>query len=192
MKPRRVIAGGALVALVGGAAAVVISHRAEAYPLCATQCSDGSRCSDSAADGWKRVAPPKTPGFSLVHADFDADNAVALGTDAQRRVVLMGFDRAGHAVRWSASLAGNAADEPDPARVPHILARGEWLGVYGAPGRAAHAVAFDAQTGRRLWDRPLDPGRTVSAVRVQGKLLFLDSNGRAPVVVDVMTGRPQG
>ncbi len=186
---KRAVLIAAVVVAAGGATFVALRHRGGHYALCATRCSDGSWCSEDAG-GWKRVVPPAIPGFDVKHADFDAESGVALATDAQQRVVLMGFERAAPAVRWTANLAGSPADEPDPARIPHVLALGKWVGVYGTPGRVEHAVAFDAQSGHRVWDRELDASRRVTGLRLEDKLLFLDTTGTAaPIVLDVMTGR---
>lgn len=190
MKRWQAILGGAIALASGGALATFLVRRHAPPPTCATRCADGTPCGEDAADGFHKVQPPVIPGFRLRHADFDDALGVALATDAQHRTVLMGFDIKTRRVSFSASLAADKTDDPDPARVPHVLVQKRWFAAYGVPGRAQHAVAFDALTGQRLWDRALPGDRAISSLRVADHLLlFVPDDGSAPLAVDRATGK---
>jgi outer membrane protein assembly factor BamB len=140
--------------------------------------------------GWlKRGAPrleckgpeaaPKVPSFEAINVVEEGDLAVALGKKHPGTAVpiAVGYDPKTKAVRWEQSIASGdqaGVTEISTTSIMDALAGGRFVAPYELTSKGWHFTAFDARTGQRVWDAPLqstigssDPeGFSLSATRL--------------------------
>jgi hypothetical protein len=123
--------------------------------------------------GWlKRGAPrpacrgpgpaPKVNGFQALNVVEQGDLAVALGKKHPGTGVPMavGFDPHSKSVRWEQPLPSGDQDnaaESSTISVMDDLVGGRFVAPYALTPKGWHFTAFDARSGQRLWDTPLQP-----------------------------------
>jgi uncharacterized Zn-finger protein len=121
--------------------------------------------------GWlKRGAPrlsckgpegaPKVNSFEAKNVVEDGDLAVVLGRKHPGTGVpiAVGFDPKTKAVRWEQPVASGDQTSVAEANVTSImdaLAGGRFVAPYELTSKGWHFTAFDARSGQRLWDVPL-------------------------------------
>jgi hypothetical protein len=122
---------------------------------------------------------PKVAGFQAANVMEDGDLAVALGEKHPGTALptVVGFDPKTKAVRWQASVGSGdpaALAESTTTSLMDSLAGGRFVTPYEITSKGWRFTAFDARTGQRLWDVPLQPasgsgdseGFSLSAARV--------------------------
>jgi hypothetical protein len=144
----------------------------------ATQAPRPAWCSDSwgAGDcrGTQALGPsraackdttfaPKVNGFEAKHVLEDGDLGVALGKKHPGTALPMaiGFDPKTKALRWEHPVAsGDQASvaESSSTTMLDALVGGRFVAPYEITSKGWHFTAFEAKTGQRLWDVPLQPG----------------------------------
>jgi outer membrane protein assembly factor BamB len=123
-------------------------------------------------------AAPKVNAFQAANVVEEGDLAVALGKKHPGTAVPMavGFDPRTRAVKWEQPVAsGDQASvaEQSTISIMDALADGRFVAPYELT-KGWHFTAFDARSGQRLWDVPLQPligvdhpeGFALSATRV--------------------------
>ncbi|HEX3771523.1 MAG TPA: hypothetical protein VHV30_11680 [Polyangiaceae bacterium] len=120
---------------------------------------------------------PRVSGFDAENAIEDGDLAVALGKKhpGTATPMVVGFDPKTKAVRWQSPLAsGDQAIVKEPGtEVMDAMTAGRFVAPYSRT-KGIFITAFDARSGQRLWDVPLQPvigsddpeGFSLSATRV--------------------------
>jgi PQQ-like domain len=103
---------------------------------------------------------PQVPGFSIRGALSDATNSVAWGykSPGTRTVSVFGIDPKSRSVRWQSVLASNAVRSSEGSGGEHAqLAAGYLVLDYKVKNTddENRIAAFEAQTGKRLWDTGL-------------------------------------
>jgi len=140
--------------------------------------------------GWLKRGPPvpgcrgpdvgpKVNGFQAENVVEEADLAVALGKKHPGTAVPMavGFDPKTKAVRWEQPVAsGDQASvaESSTISIMDALSDGRFVTPYELTSKGWHMSVFDARSGQRLWDQPLQPiigvdhpeGLSLSATRL--------------------------
>jgi hypothetical protein len=124
-------------------------------------------------------AAPKVAGFEALNVVEDGDLAIALGKRHPGTALPMavGFDPKTKTVRWQQPIAsGDQAGvvESSTISVMDALAAGRFVAPYALTSKGWHFTAFDARSGQRIWDVPLQPivgvdhpeGFSLSAARV--------------------------
>jgi hypothetical protein len=121
---------------------------------------------------------PKVNGFQAVNLIEDGDAAVALGKKHPGTAlpIAVGFDPKTKSVRWQQPVVSGeeAAAESSSTSVMDALAGGRFVVPYEMTAKVWHFTAFDAHTGQRIWDFPLQSaigpdepqGFSLSATRV--------------------------
>jgi hypothetical protein len=151
-------------------------------------CPDSWAASDDCR-GWLKRGPPmpscrgaeaapKVNGFQAANVVEEGEFAVALGKKHPGTAVPMavGFDPRTKAVKWEQPVAsGDQASvaESSTISIMDALADGRFVAPYELT-KGWHFTAFDARSGQRLWDVPLQPligvdhpeGFALSATRV--------------------------
>jgi hypothetical protein len=137
-----------------------------------TWCPDSWATSDDCRGWLKRGAPltscrgpdvaPKVNGFQTANVVEEGDIAVALGKRHPGTAVPMavGFDPRTKAVRWEQPVAsGDQASvaESSAISIMDALSEGRFVAPYELTPKGWHVTAFDARSGQRLWDQPLQP-----------------------------------
>jgi hypothetical protein len=135
-------------------------------------CPDLWASSDDCRGWLKRGAPrqgcrgadaaPKVSGFQTANVVEQADLAVALGKKHPGTAVPMavGFDPHSRAVRWEQPLPSGdqtSAAEASTISIMDDLEGGRFVAPYELTSKGWHFTAFDARSGQRLWDTPLQP-----------------------------------
>jgi hypothetical protein len=151
-------------------------------------CPNTSSFSGSDCRGWLRrgdwrpgckgsESVPKVPGFEADNAIEDGDLAVAMGKKhpGTATPIVVGFDPKTKAVRWQEALASGdqAGVEESSTALMDAMAGGRFVAPYKT-SKAFYITAFDARSGQRVWDVPLQPligidtpeGFSMSAARV--------------------------
>jgi outer membrane protein assembly factor BamB len=105
---------------------------------------------------------PKVSGFGAKNTVVVGDLGVAAGIKEPGTAVPMvvGFDPATKAVRWQQSVAsGDQADVETNTTISLMddLVGGRFVTPYQRTSKGWFFTAFDARTGQRIWDVPLQP-----------------------------------
>ncbi|HEX4446443.1 MAG TPA: PQQ-binding-like beta-propeller repeat protein [Polyangiaceae bacterium] len=105
-------------------------------------------------------AAPKVPGFEALNVIEEGDLGVALGTKhpGSALPIVVGFDPKTKTVRWQESLAaGDQAGvaESSTTSLMDAMAGGRFAAPYELTSKGWHFAAFDARSGQRIWDVPL-------------------------------------
>ena len=105
---------------------------------------------------------PKVSGFGAKNTMVSGDVGVALGIKEPGTAVpvAVGFDPATKAVRWQQAVAsGDQADVETNTTISLMddLVGGRFVTPYSRTSKGWFLTAFDAKTGQRLWDVPLQP-----------------------------------
>jgi outer membrane protein assembly factor BamB len=108
------------------------------------------------------AAAPKINGFQALNVVEQGDLAVALGKKHPGTGVPMavGFDPRSKSVRWEQPLPSGDQDnaaESSSIAVMDDLVGGRFVAPYALTLKGWHFTAFDARSGQRLWDTPLQP-----------------------------------
>jgi hypothetical protein len=135
-------------------------------------CPDTWAASDDCR-GWLKRGPPmptchgseiapKVNAFQAANVVEDGELAVALGKKHPGTAVPMavGFDPRTKAVRWEQPVAsGDQASvaESSTISIMDALSNGRFVAPYELTPKGWHFTAFDARSGQRLWDQPLQP-----------------------------------
>jgi hypothetical protein len=121
---------------------------------------------------------PKVAGFEADNVIEDGDLAVALGKKhpGTATPIVVGFDPKTKAVRWQQALASGdqAAVAASTTSIMDALAGGRFVAPYEVTSKGFYFTAFDARSGARVWDVPLQhligvdtpEGFSMSATRV--------------------------
>jgi hypothetical protein len=107
-------------------------------------------------------AAPRVTGFEALNVIEDGDVAVALGKKHPGTAVpvAVGFDPKTKTVRWEQPIAsGDQAGVAESSTISLMdaLAGGRFAAPYALTSKGWHFTAFDARSGQRLWDVPLQP-----------------------------------
>jgi outer membrane protein assembly factor BamB len=138
-----------------------------------TWCPDNWATSDDCR-GWLKRGPPlpacrgpevapKVSGFQTANVVEDGDLAVALGKKHPGTAVpvAVGFDPRNKAVRWEQPVgSGDQASvaESSTISIMDALSDGRFVAPYEmTTPKGWHVTAFDARSGQRIWDQPLQP-----------------------------------
>ena len=98
-------------------------------------------------------ASPAAPGFTPDHVLFDGNDAVAVGVAAKGAPMLVGFDRATTAVRWSATMpAAGVTNFVSAVSSVAELSSGKVFAQYELKDSKWRLASFDLKSGQRLWD----------------------------------------
>jgi hypothetical protein len=105
---------------------------------------------------------PKVAGFEALNVVEEGDLAVALGKKHPGTAAPMavGFDPKTKRVRWEQPLGSGdpaAVAESSTISLMDALAGGRFAAPYALTAKGWHFTAFDAHSGERLWDVPLQP-----------------------------------
>jgi hypothetical protein len=124
-------------------------------------------------------AAPKVNAFEAENVIEEGDLGVALGKKHPGTGLPMavGFDPKTKAVRWEQPLSsGDSANvaESSSISIMDALSGGRFVAPYEMTAKGWRFTAFDARSGQRLWDVPLQPiigvdhpeGFSLSATRV--------------------------
>jgi hypothetical protein len=124
-------------------------------------------------------AAPKVNAFQAENVIEEGDLGVALGKKHPGTGVPMavGFDPKSKALRWEQPLSSGdqtSVAESSTTSIMDALAGGRFVAPYETAPKGWHFTAFDARSGQRLWEVPLQPligvdnpeGFALSATRV--------------------------
>jgi hypothetical protein len=105
---------------------------------------------------------PKVSGFGAKNTVVVGDLGVAMGIKEPGTAVPMavGFDPATKAVRWQQVVAsGDQADVDTNTTISLMddMVAGRFVTPYSRTSKGWFLTAFDARTGQRIWDVPLQP-----------------------------------
>ncbi len=152
-------------------------------------CPDSWAANDDCR-GWLKRGPPRltckgpesaprVTGFEAKNVVEEGDLAVALGKKHPGTGVpiAVGFDPKTKAVRWEQPVAsGDQAlvSESSTTSIMDAIAGGRFVAPYELTSKGWHFAAFDAHSGQRVWDVPLQSligidqpeGFALSAARV--------------------------
>lgn len=119
-----------------------------------------------------RKQVPRVAGFEAQNGLVEGDFGVGLGkkTPGTGTPTLVGFDPDDKKVRWTVPLAADGLSIKEGAPRVADLVAGRVVVAYGPTSGNSKVAAFDAQSGKRLWENTTttsaDPLFTVTSDRV--------------------------
>ena len=133
-------------------------------------CPDSWSASDDCR-GWLKRGPPRLScrgpegaprvnGFEAKNVVEEGDLAVALGKKHPGTGVpiAVGFDPKSKVVRWEQPIASGdqaTVSESSTTSIMDAIAGGRFVAPYELTSKGWHFTAFDARSGQRVWDVPL-------------------------------------